>query len=1013
MRIINNVSKVYLTAKNQIGNAFTKLLAMGKCEQSVADPTIPSEYAPLQYLRSDGPQYIDTGIVPSNTFGYKVEIACNVVSGDVAKIGVRESSDTASRCWWGVNAGRSYVGWNNPFSSSVNDVEQDKFNTVEVNYLNSRQYKIDGTLVRDNLPTLASFSSSSTFVIFTTRSNGVVSTSSSKGSKIKRATFTLGSDVIMDLKPVKRLSDGVLGMYDVINNNFYPNTGYNPFYASPCVNREITCNNGKIGANLVNKTDWNVITNPDSIANQGIYINPNNSTWTAASDQGAGIVIPLVIGKRYSLCLDNTDGSITGSFIKLGQVEESTPPVGIATRVTNVQSVASIPASGYAYEFTAVKPYLAIQMSRAKVEDNTLMTVSSLSVVKMTGIQETIQDSDTNEAICDYLLKLNLYEDTQDVISGVISRKLGLKVFTGDEIFTVSNDTYSWQDSSIQTSSTDNDRTITCTHFLSTSTVPSSSTAGQAYVYKGTNGVISFDCYYMTFNNSVDNFKAWVKEQYSIGEPLIVIYPLASVVTENVNPQLLKERPLTITGSLNDLVVGGTPQTETSATVDYSTFSDLAFINSVNCTNTEWKNNTMYGAFENCSNLTRVTNIANTVTNMSNCFKNCTSLVNKVTIPNSVTDMSDCFSLCPNYRGNAMTIPNSVTNLSNCFLRNQIMKNIPVIPNSVVDMSDCFRETNINNVSSLPNSVTNMSNTFVGCHELKFFNASIPDSVTNMSNCFVDCMNLAEPNVDRLMSNNAVNLSGAFAGCTNLPYCPNLPNTAVNISEICMGCEQLVYIPDIPDSVLDMSGAFDSCPNIYQVNTIGNHVVSMTRSFALCTGLTYFNASIPNSVLYMAQTFGGCTNLTGDMIIPDQVEEMQSCFEQSKINSCTIPDSVINLAGAFLECRNLTSVTNVPDSTIDLSATFASCERLVNAPIIGESVTNMYSTFSSCSNLAGDIIIHSPNVANADSCFIFTGSRVKNVYIPFNSTTYNSFVNAGYDELGTRNGVYLKDITTL
>ena len=52
---------------------------------------------------------------------------------------------------------------------------------------------------------------------------------------------------------------------------------------------------------------------------------------------------------------------------------------------------------------------------------------------------------------------------------------------------------------------------------------------------------------------------------------------------------------------------------------------------------------------------------------------------------------------------------------------------------------------------------------------------------------------------------------------------------------------------------------------------------------------------------------------------------------------------------------------------------------------------------------------------NARNCFNTT-SLIKNVYIPFtyengvNTATYNSFITAGYDEIGTTNGVYLMDI---
>lgn len=51
------------------------------------------------------------------------------------------------------------------------------------------------------------------------------------------------------------------------------------------------------------------------------------------------------------------------------------------------------------------------------------------------------------------------------------------------------------------------------------------------------------------------------------------------------------------------------------------------------------------------------------------------------------------------------------------------------------------------------------------------------------------------------------------------------------------------------------------------------------------------------------------------------------------------------------------------------------------------------------------------HITDATDCFSDT-TNTKKVYIPFNSTTYNSFVTAGYDELGTNCGVILKDINS-
>ena len=142
------------------------------------------------------------------------------------------------------------------------------------------------------------------------------------------------------------------------------------------------------------------------------------------------------------------------------------------------------------------------------------------------------------------------------------------------------------------------------------------------------------------------------------------------------------------------------------------------------------------------------------------------------------------------------------------------------------------------------------------------------------------------------------------------------------------------------------------------------------------------------------------------------------CYKNNKIitnvnlNSCNINDMRLS----FYNCFNLTDVSNLNSDVTNMYQTFYNCFNLVNAPVIPNSVTNIWGAFDTCSNLTGDVIIHSEVILDATDCFNNT-SLTKNVYIPFqnngvNTLTYNSFINAGYDELGTTNGVYLKDLAT-
>lgn len=148
-------------------------------------------------------------------------------------------------------------------------------------------------------------------------------------------------------------------------------------------------------------------------------------------------------------------------------------------------------------------------------------------------------------------------------------------------------------------------------------------------------------------------------------------------------------------------------------------------------------------------------------------------------------------------------------------------------------------------------------------------------------------------------------------------------------------------------------------------------------------------SNIPWKDNSMLHAFAGCRNLT----------------QVSNINN-----NVTNLDGAFSN-TNISTAPNIPHGVTNMNSTFSSCSSLVNAPVIPSGVTNMYYTFNDCRKLTGNIIINSSVVTNANSCFGNT-TLAKYVYIPYNSTTYNTFTAAGYDEVGTKEGVYLRDLSS-
>ena len=275
---------------------------------------IDNKYEQLEYLESTGTQYIDTGIVPTDNFGFSVTIAPKNVTTDSAKFGVRDNSSTASRCWWGASSNAAYLGWNSIISQNqVTPVVIGTFYNIKVNYLNDRNYMFNGTQINITpLETLNAFSDTSTFILFGTSIAGTVTTNNSKDSKISRATFTLDGDITMDLIPVRRKADNVLGMLDLVSGNFLTNDGTGTFTA------------GNVIGTVAYGTQESVVVKSKNLLNK----NGNFIEFNSAADY---IAIPVPNGTyTCSTNLPYNVGDANGWFDNQNtSFTSQTNPVGI------------------------------------------------------------------------------------------------------------------------------------------------------------------------------------------------------------------------------------------------------------------------------------------------------------------------------------------------------------------------------------------------------------------------------------------------------------------------------------------------------------------------------------------------------------------------------------------------------------------------------------------------------------------------------------------------------------
>jgi len=208
----------------------------GDCKVYLGDVKVyPSTDLPydskVQYLKSDSGQYIDTGIIPSgSTFGMKLRTNYGTgrydANNDCFIAGCRNDSSNTRWCI-GRTKYNFYYGYGG-YEKSSESIYATIF-TTSLNFLNDKKFTVNGSSM--SLPSL-SFTPSYNIRLF--GSAGVSAYYSVWYGEMYSAQISNGSDIIMDLIPVRK--DGVGYMYDKISGNLLGNNGTGSFIIGPDIN---------------------------------------------------------------------------------------------------------------------------------------------------------------------------------------------------------------------------------------------------------------------------------------------------------------------------------------------------------------------------------------------------------------------------------------------------------------------------------------------------------------------------------------------------------------------------------------------------------------------------------------------------------------------------------------------------------------------------------------------------------------------------------------------------------
>lgn len=522
-------------------NSLNYLKAFGKCEQI----GLPVGYTQVEYLESTGTQYINTGVNLSNNSNVEINAQLTATQRNKSYYLFGSSIDN-SRYMIAVSGYfNSYIvdllSSSNRITSSLSSFDGE-FHTHKITNLS---YYIDGIL-QGSKPSVT-FTNNSSAYIFDVRDRSTASTVGTQKWKIKYCKIWNGNNLIRNFIPCINPSN-VAGMYDTVNDVFYTNAGTGTFTAgdeivpTPSKPIPIWCNNGelKVSPNLFDKNNLNYIAG---------YLTVNGNKIESSSKTDT----------YYIECNPNTTYTLQREKVKTsGQVfrfasysevptynNQFTGMVGGLTDDLTLTITTGANDKYLAFSIGNVLHTDTEYIDKVQIEQGSTATqYRPYRQIYTDGTTETIKDSLNNTATAENLLSAGTYKDVQEVISGSVTRKVGIKVLNGSE---------EWEYQSSYTrfkllTLADNFISLglrrtpfVTTHFISVSDGRPIEDIPNNACYSGVSASTNPDRLSLFIKTTeyvtLADWRQYLQSQYNAGTPVIVVYPLATPTTETVTAQ--------------------------------------------------------------------------------------------------------------------------------------------------------------------------------------------------------------------------------------------------------------------------------------------------------------------------------------------------------------------------------------------------------------------------------------------------------------------------------------------